>query len=704
MGTITACNITGGAITQATGTRQAYSIGGMAASCCGRPSMSSSIQTLCELATSNAVELRFTNGQSANPRFPCCIVTAMEGFMKNPVFVSYARADSAFALRLAADLKAKGANVWLDQLDLQPGRQWDREIEQALTMCNEMLVILSPAAVESNNVMDEIGFALDEGKTVIPVLQEECRCPFRLRRIQYIDFKSDYEKGLAALLTALAGEKQITSAVIGTDAATSVDRSKRIPDQQSEAAQDRPELKRAKAAEPVERESVKRVETQRAVGHPATSGPSNFDGRDTFSRGKGGHPQSSKSRKRGLAAHELIDLKASSIENLRQIAQDVGASGWANLRKQELIFKILQTQAEKSGLIFYEGLLELQHDGSGVLRAPEDNYLPGPDDVHVAPSLVRRLDLHTGDTIYGQIHPPEEGERYFGLINVDAINFEPPEEARNRIFFDKLTPLYPNERIKLETVKDNYSGRVMDLWTPVGKGQRGLIVSPPRTGKTMLLQSIANSITANYPEVTLIVLVIGGRPEEVTEMLHGVKCSVVSSTVGEPTSRQAKIAELVIEKAKRMVESRRDSVILLDSITHLARAYGEDSNAALSTRRFFESARKTEEGGSLTIVATATSNAGNRMDDMILEDLKGVCNMEVYLDREVFERGMFPAIDMRRSSTHKHELLWSKEELRRITILRQVLKPLSTVESIALLLDKLGKTGSNEEFLNSMSG
>jgi transcription termination factor Rho len=627
----------------------------------------------------------------------------LEGFVKNPVFFSYARADSAFALHLAADLKAKGANVWLDQLDIRPGRQWDREIERALTACDEMLVILSPAAVESNNVMDEIGFALDEGKTVIPVLQEECRRPFRLRRLQYIDFKADYEKGLAALLTALAVEKQIISADIGTDTATSVDRSERTPDQQDEAKQDRPESKKA---ETVDQGPVKREETQdepkRAFDRPATSVPSDSEARPALSRGKRGRPQSSKSREHGLATHGSVDLKGSSIENLRQIAEDVGVPSRAGLRKQELIFKILQAQAEKSGLIFSEGLLECEPDGFGFLRAPEFNYLPGPDDVYVSPSQIRRFNLRTGDTISGQIRPPKEGERYFALIKVDAINFEPPEEARNKTFFENLTPLHPNERLKLETVKDNYSGRVMDLLTPIGKGQRGLIVSPPRTGKTMLLQSIANSITANHPDVTLVVLLIDGCPEEVTEMLNSVRCEVISSTTGEPKSRHVKIAELVLEEAKRIVESRRESVILLDSITRLARAYGEDSNAALCTRRFLEAARKTEEGGSLTIVATAASNTGNRMDDTILEELKGVSNMEIYLDREVFDKGVFPAIDIRMSSTRKHELLLSKEELQSITILRKALKPLSTVESIELLLDKLSKTRSNVEFLQTM--
>ncbi len=421
--------------------------------------------------------------------------------------------------------------------------------------------------------------------------------------------------------------------------------------------------------------------------------------------------------KNGTPTLDLVELKDMSIQKLNQVAKDMGIGGAAGLRKQELIFKILQTQAEKSGLIFSEGVLECLPDGFGFLRAPEYNYLPGPDDVYVSPSQIRRFDLRTGDTISGQIRPPKEGERYFALIKVDAINFEPPEEARNKIFFDNLTPLYPNERMKLETVRDNFSGRVMDLLTPVGKGQRGLIVSPPRTGKTMLLQSIANSITANHPEVSLIVLLIDERPEEVTDMQRSVRGEVISSTFDEPATRHVQVAEMVIEKAKRLVEHKRDVVILLDSITRLARAYntivppsgkvlsgGVDSNALQRPKRFFGAARNIEEGGSLTIIATALIDTGSRMDDVIFEEFKGTGNMEIHLERKLVDKRVFPAIDINKSGTRKEELLLPKDELNRVWILRKVLNPLSPVETMELLLDKLGKTRSNGEFLGAMSG
>jgi transcription termination factor Rho len=431
-----------------------------------------------------------------------------------------------------------------------------------------------------------------------------------------------------------------------------------------------------------------------------------------------GRPQDPKRQaKNGQSTLDLVELKDMSIVKLNQIAKDLGVAGAAGLRKQELIFKILQTQAEKSGLIFSEGVLECLPDGFGFLRAPEYNYLPGPDDVYVSPSQIRRFDLRTGDTISGQIRPPKEGERYFALIKVDAINFEPPEEARNKIFFDNLTPLYPQERLKLETTKDNFSGRVMDLLTPIGKGQRGLIVAPPRTGKTMLLQSIANSITHNHPEVSLIVLLIDERPEEVTDMQRSVRGEVISSTFDEPATRHVQVAEMVIEKAKRLVEHKRDVVILLDSITRLARAYntvvppsgkvlsgGVDSNALQRPKRFFGAARNIEEGGSLTIVATALVDTGSRMDDVIFEEFKGTGNMEIHLDRKLVDKRVFPAIDINKSGTRKEELLMPREELNRVWVLRKVLNPLSPVESMELLLDKLGRTRSNAEFLAAMSG
>jgi len=414
---------------------------------------------------------------------------------------------------------------------------------------------------------------------------------------------------------------------------------------------------------------------------------------------------------------DLGALKDLSIQQLGQITKDLGLAGTSGLRKQEMIFKILQAQAEKAGLIFSEGVLECLPDGFGFLRAPEYNYLPGPDDVYVSPSQIRRFDLRTGDTISGQIRPPKEGERYFALIKVDAINFEPPEEARNKIFFDNLTPLYPHLRIRLETTRENYSGRVMDLLTPIGKGQRGLIVSPPRTGKTMLLQSIANSITANQPEIILIVLLIDERPEEVTDMQRSVKGEVISSTFDEPASRHVQVAEMVIEKAKRLVEHKRDVVILLDSITRLARAYntivppsgkvlsgGVDSNALQRPKRFFGAARNIEEGGSLTIIATALIDTGSRMDDVIFEEFKGTGNLEIHLDRRLVDKRVFPTIDINKSGTRKEELLQPKEELNRVWVLRKVLATLPSVECMELLLDKLSKTRSNVDFLSAMSG
>jgi transcription termination factor Rho len=413
---------------------------------------------------------------------------------------------------------------------------------------------------------------------------------------------------------------------------------------------------------------------------------------------------------------DIAKLKEMNITTLTQVAKDLGVVGATGIRKQDLIFKVLQAQTEKAGLIFSEGVLECLPDGFGFLRAPDYNYLPGPDDIYVSPSQIRKFDLRTGDTISGQIRPPKDGERYFALIKVEAINFESPEEARNKIFFDNLTPLYPQERIRLETTKENTSARVLDLLTPIGKGQRGLIVSPPRTGKTMLLQTIANSVTTNHPEITLIVLLIDERPEEVTDMQRTVHGEVISSTFDEPAARHVQVAEMVIEKAKRLVEHRRDVVILLDSITRLARAYntvvppsgkvlsgGVDSNALQRPKRFFGAARNIEEGGSLTIIATALIDTGSRMDDVIFEEFKGTGNMEVHLDRKLVDKRVFPAIDLNKSGTRKEELLVPKDELNRIWVLRKVLNPLSPVESMELIIDKLSKTPSNSNFLSSMS-
>jgi len=412
---------------------------------------------------------------------------------------------------------------------------------------------------------------------------------------------------------------------------------------------------------------------------------------------------------------DIRALKEMKLTEITRIAKEFGIENASGMRKQDLIFSILQAQTEKSGLIFSEGVLECLPDGFGFLRAPEYNYLPGPDDIYVSPSQIRRFDLRTGDTVSGQVRPPKEGERYFALIKVEAVNFEHPDVAREKILFDNLTPLYPENRLRLE-VPNNMSSRVLDLVSPIGKGQRGLIVAPPRTGKTMLLQAIANSITTNHPEVSLIVLLIDERPEEVTDMQRSVKGEVISSTFDEPASRHVQVAEMVIEKAKRLVEHKRDVVILLDSITRLARAYntvvppsgkvlsgGVDSNALQRPKRFFGAARNIEEGGSLTIIATALIDTGSRMDDVIFEEFKGTGNMEVHLDRKLVDKRVFPAIDINKSGTRKEELLLEKNELNRIWVLRKVFSPLSTVESMELLVEKLDKTRTNADFLNSMS-
>ena len=412
---------------------------------------------------------------------------------------------------------------------------------------------------------------------------------------------------------------------------------------------------------------------------------------------------------------DLTQLKEMTINELCGVAKTLAVENPTGMRRQDLIFRILQRQTEREGLIFGEGVLEVLPEGFGFLRAPEYNYLPGPDDIYVSPSQIRRFNLHTGDTVSGQIRPPKEGERYFALIKVEAINFEPPEVAMEKVHFDNLTPLYPEERITLE-VPDNMTSRVMDLVTPIGKGQRGLLVAPPRTGKTMMLQAIANSITANHPEVTLIVLLIDERPEEVTDMQRSVQGEVISSTFDEPATRHVQVAEMVIEKAKRLVEHRRDVVILLDSITRLARAYntvvppsgkvlsgGVDSNALQKPKRFFGAARNIEEGGSLTIIGTALIDTGSRMDDVIFEEFKGTGNLEVHLDRKLVERRVFPSIDIHKSGTRKEELLVDEWELKRIWVLRKVLSSLSAVEAMELLLERLEKAPTNREFLEAMS-
>ena len=412
----------------------------------------------------------------------------------------------------------------------------------------------------------------------------------------------------------------------------------------------------------------------------------------------------------------LTSLKRKKISELALIGKNFSIDGAANMRRQELIFAILQAQTEKNGFICGEGVLETLPDGFGFLRAPDYNYLPGPDDIYVSPSQIRRFGLRTGDVISGQIRPPKEGERYFALLKVESINYEDPDKAREKILFDNLIPLYPDVRLQLECIPDEYTTRITDLLIPIGKGQRGLIVAAPRTGKTMMLQNLAKAIAINQEEVVLIVLLIDERPEEVTDMQRSVKGEVVSSTFDEPATRHVQVAEMVIEKAKRLVEHGRDVVILLDSITRLARAYnqvvppsgkilsgGVDSNALHKPKKFFGAARNIEDGGSLTIIATALIDTGSRMDEVIFEEFKGTGNMELHLDRRLMDKRVFPAVDINKSGTRKEELLIPREDLNRIWILRKVLSQLSVVEAMEFLLDKIKGTKDNKEFLDSMN-
>ena len=413
---------------------------------------------------------------------------------------------------------------------------------------------------------------------------------------------------------------------------------------------------------------------------------------------------------------DILELQEMTIPGLSKLAQHLGINGYSSLRKQELIFSILQAQTERSGLIFAQGVLEILEDGFGFLRSPKYNYLPGPDDIYVSHSQIKRFNLRTGDTVSGQIRPPKGDEKYFALIRVEAVNLTDPEKAKQKIIFDNLTPLHPTEQIKLEHNGGELSTRVMNLLTPIGKGQRGMIVAPPFTGKTMLLQKIANAITENNPDISLIVLLIDERPEEVTDMLRSVKGEVISSTFDEAPTRHVQVADMVIEKAKRLVEHQQDVVILLDSITRLARAYnmvvphsgriltgGLDSSAMQWPKRFFGAARNIEEGGSLTIIATALVETGSRMDDVIFEEFKGTGNMELKLDRRLSNRRVFPAIDVTQSSTRKEELLLSEKELNRVWILRKLLNQMPVIEAMEFLQERMGHSKTNEEFLASMN-
>ncbi len=431
------------------------------------------------------------------------------------------------------------------------------------------------------------------------------------------------------------------------------------------------------------------------------------------------HPAETGSQKdhsRDRNEMNLVELKNKNIRELMAIAKSYNIDGASSMRKQELIFSLLQAQAEMSGLIYGEGVLEILPDGFGFLRSQNYNYLPGPDDIYVSPSQIRRFNLRTGDSISGQIRPPKDNERYFALLKVEAVNYEDPEIARDKILFDNLTPLYPDRRVRLESTSDNLSTRVMDLLTPIGFGQRGLIVAQPRTGKTMLLQNIANAISVNHKDAYLIVLLIDERPEEVTDMQRNVRAEVVSSTFDEPPQRHVQVAEMVSEKAKRLVEHKKDVIILLDSITRLARAYnsvvppsgkilsgGLDSNALHRPKRFFGAARNVEQGGSLTIIATALIETGSRMDEVIFEEFKGTGNMEIVLDRKLADRRIFPAIDINKSGTRKEELLIIPEDLNRIWILRKLLSPLNPIDAMEFLLDKMHGTKNNPDFLASMN-
>lgn len=412
----------------------------------------------------------------------------------------------------------------------------------------------------------------------------------------------------------------------------------------------------------------------------------------------------------------LVELKEMKISELTEMAKEFNIEGASGMRKQDLTFSLLQAHSERNGLIYGEGVLEILPDGFGFLRAPDANYLPGPDDIYISPSQIRRFNLRKGDTVAGQIRPPKESERYFALLKVEKVNHQDPEISREKILFDNLTPLYPDEKIHLEVSADNYSTRIMDLMTPIGKGQRGLIVAPPRTGKTMLLQNIANSVSANEKNIHKIVLLIDERPEEVTDMARSVNAEVISSTFDEPPQRHVQVAEMVIEKAKRLVEHKLDVLILLDSITRLARAYnsvvppsgkilsgGLDSNALHKPKRFFGAARNIEEGGSLTIIATALVDTGSRMDEVIFEEFKGTGNMEIHLDRKLSDRRVYPSIDINLSGTRKEELLLEEADLNRIWVLRKLLAPLTPVDSMEFLLEKIKGTSDNKEFLDSMS-
>jgi transcription termination factor Rho len=454
-------------------------------------------------------------------------------------------------------------------------------------------------------------------------------------------------------------------------------------------------------------------EASKSINKPkpnSVNGSNHMNSQEERKNGNGGTPSNPEDRL------DLAELKTKTINELINIGKERGLESLSGLKKQDLIFEILKAQTEKNGLIFSSGVLEILNDGYGFLRSPNYNYLPGPDDIYVSPSQIRLFGLRTGDTVTGQIRPPKDNERFYALLRVEAVNFETPDKLQYRMFFDNLTPLYPMERIDLETASDNVEMRIFNIVTPIGKGQRALIVAPPRTGKTILLQKLANSITTNHPEVFLIVLLIDERPEEVTDMERNVRGEVISSTFDEPASRHVQVAEMVLEKAKRLVEHKKDVVILLDSITRLARAYnqvvptsgkilsgGVDSNALHKPKRFFGAARNIEEGGSMTIIATALIDTGSRMDEVIFEEFKGTGNCELHLDRKLVERRIFPAIDINKSGTRKEELLVEEEELNKIWVLRKVISGMSPTEAMELLIEKMKATRNNKAFFKAMN-
>ena len=474
------------------------------------------------------------------------------------------------------------------------------------------------------------------------------------------------------------------------------------------------QLSRCKKRKFKKEEVMRRIKNQLPLSKKTKMADYIIDNNSTLKKTKTQKVKSS--LKKGDETMDIAKLKEMRISELNKIAKDLKINGIGGLKKQDLMFKILQAKTEKDGFIFGGGVLEVLQDGFGFLRSPDYSYLPSPDDIYISPSQIRKFNLRTGDSVSGQVRPPKEGERYFALLKVEAVNFENPEVAKDKILFDNLTPLYPQERFMLETTPQEISTRVMDLLTPIGKGQRGMIVAPPYSGKTIILQKVANAISTTYPDAIIIVLLIDERPEEVTDMKRSVKGEVVSSTFDEPAERHVQVADIVLEKAKRLVEHKRDVVILLDSITRLARAYnavvphsgkilsgGVDSNALHKPKRFFGAARNIEEGGSLTIIATALVDTGSRMDEVIFEEFKGTGNMELQLDRNLFQRRIYPAIDIKRSNTRKEELLINGDELQRIWIMRKVLNDLNTVEAMELLVQKLAKTKSNAEFLMSMN-